>query len=68
MEYDVFITQDGEWYIADVPALPGCMSQGRTEQEAMDNIREAIAGYLEVLKEQHREAPPTKHLKIAATG
>jgi predicted RNase H-like HicB family nuclease len=68
MEYDVFITQDDDWYIADVPALPGCMSQGRTEKEALANIREAIQGYLEVLKEQNREAPKTTHLKVAAVG
>ncbi len=51
MQYDVFITKEDGWYIADVPALPGCMSQGRTEKEALANIRDAIAGYLEVLKE-----------------
>jgi antitoxin HicB len=68
MEYDVFITQEGDWYIADVPALPGCMSQGRTESEALANIREAIQGYLEVLKEQDRPTPTTKHLKVAAAG
>ena len=68
MEYDVFITQDGDWYIADVPALPGCMSQGRTEKEALTNIRDAIRDYLEVLKEQNREVPKTKHLKVAAAG
>ena len=60
MEYDVFITKEGDWYIADVPALPGCMSQGRTEKEALTNIRDAIRGYLEVLKEQNRETPNTK--------
>ena len=68
MEYDVFITKDGDWYIAEVPALPGCMSQGRTEKEALTNIREALRGYLEVLKEQNRPAPKTKHLKVAAGG
>jgi predicted RNase H-like HicB family nuclease len=33
--------------IAECPAIPGCISQGRTEAEAMENIREAIAGCLE---------------------
>ena len=32
--------------IAECPAIPGCVSQGRTEAEALDNIREAIAGCL----------------------
>lgn len=33
--------------VAECPAIPGCVSQGRTEQEALDNIREAIQGCLE---------------------
>jgi predicted RNase H-like HicB family nuclease len=33
--------------VAECPAIPGCISQGRTEEEALDNIREAIAGCLE---------------------
>lgn len=33
--------------VAECPAIPGCISQGRTEDEALDNIREAIAGCLE---------------------
>jgi predicted RNase H-like HicB family nuclease len=36
--------------VAEVPALPGCISQGATREEAVDNIREAIAGYLDSLK------------------
>jgi predicted RNase H-like HicB family nuclease len=39
------------WIVAECPALPGCLSQGRTEREALANIREAIAGNLEVRKE-----------------
>lgn len=37
--------EDG-WIVAECPALPGCISQGRDENEALDNIREAIAGWL----------------------
>lgn len=33
--------------VAECPSIPGCISQGRTEPEALDNIREAIAGCLE---------------------
>jgi predicted RNase H-like HicB family nuclease len=33
--------------VAECPSIPGCMSQGRTEAEALENIREAIAGCLE---------------------
>ncbi len=40
--------EDGYW-IAECPSLPGCNSQGDTEQEAIDNIREAIELYIESL-------------------
>jgi len=39
------------WIVAECPALPGCLSQGRTEEEALANIREAIEGSLEVRRE-----------------
>lgn len=37
--------EDG-WIVAECPALPGCISQGRDEKEALENIREAIKGWL----------------------
>jgi len=37
--------EDG-WIVAECPALPGCVSQGKDEQEAISNIREAIIGWL----------------------
>jgi len=37
-------------FVADCPSLPGCMSQGKTKEEALKNIREAIQGYVKVLK------------------
>jgi predicted RNase H-like HicB family nuclease len=37
--------EDG-WIVAECPALPGCVSQGKDEKEALDNIKEAIAGWL----------------------
>ena len=54
--YAVVIHEDldgGFW--GEVPALPGCYSQGETVDELKHNIREAIAGVLEILKEQGRE-------------
>ena len=39
-------------FVAYVPALPGCMSQGETKEEALQNIKEAIELYLEVLEER----------------
>ena len=42
--------EDG-YFIAECPSIPGCMSQGKTEVEALENIREAILGCLEVRRE-----------------
>jgi predicted RNase H-like HicB family nuclease len=39
-------TAEDGWIVAECPALPGCISQGRDEQEALANIREAITGWL----------------------
>ncbi len=52
MEFKVRLYQDedGAW-IVDCPAIPGCVSQGETEDEALANIEEAIAGCLAVRKE-----------------
>lgn len=49
MKFKVAITkgEDGG-YVVRCPALPGCVSQGRTKKEAIENIREAIEGWLEV--------------------
>jgi len=48
MHLKVVITkgQDG-WYVVTVPALPGCISQGKSQKEAKENIKEAISLYLE---------------------
>ncbi len=43
----------GKGYAVWVPALPGCRSFGRTEDEALDNIRRAILFHLEALEEQN---------------
>jgi predicted RNase H-like HicB family nuclease len=37
--------EDG-WFVAEVPALPGCVSQGKDEQEALSNVKEAITAWL----------------------
>jgi predicted RNase H-like HicB family nuclease len=37
--------EDG-WFVAECPALPGCVSQGKDEKEAMDNVKEAITAWL----------------------
>lgn len=58
MKFRVVLQQDEDGiFVAEVPSLPGCISQGTTREAALDNIREAIIGYLESLK-QHGEAIP----------
>jgi len=52
MNFKVVIQQDEDnWYIATVPSLPGCISQGKTEEEALENIREAIELHISCLAE-----------------
>ena len=48
--------EDGYW-VVECPSLPGCISQGRTRQEAVANIKEAIALYIESLEEDGMPAP-----------
>ena len=48
--------EDG-FVIAEVPSLPGCISQGRTREEALENVREAIALHEEVLRERGEPLP-----------
>ncbi len=51
MKYRVEIQPDEDGvYVAEVPTLPGCISQGKSRAEAVANIREAIAAYLASLK------------------
>ena len=58
MQYRVLIEQDEDGvYVAEAPALPGCISQGQTRAEAVDNIKEAIAAYLESLKAHNEPIP-----------
>ena len=53
----IYRGEDGYW-IAECPSLPGCISQGQTRQEAIANIREAIALYIEALEEDNLPVPP----------
>ena len=49
--------EDGIGYTVEVPSLSGCVSEGDTLQEALNNIQEAIALYIEVLEEDHKQVP-----------
>jgi len=59
MKYRVLIEQDEDgMYVAEAPTLPGCISQGQTREEAVENVREAIAAYLESLEAHGDPIPP----------
>lgn len=60
MQYRVLIEQDEDGaFVAEAPALPGCISQGETRMEALQNIKEAIAGYIESLMVHGDPIPPS---------
>lgn len=54
MRYKVILEESEEGLAVSVPGLPGCHSQGATEQEALENIAEAIREYLDVVAELSR--------------
>ncbi len=58
--------EDG-WVVVECPALPGCVSQGRDEKEALENIKEAITAWLwaEDLKAVKSLPPSQAHLVVA---
>jgi predicted RNase H-like HicB family nuclease len=59
MKYRVLIERDEDGaFVAQVPALPGCVSQGSSRDQALANIREAIEGYLESLRAHDEPIPP----------
>jgi antitoxin HicB len=59
VRYRILIEQDEDWvFVAECPSLPGCISQGKTRKEALENIRDAIKGYLESLKKHNEPIPP----------
>jgi len=54
MVYRIALHESGEGVSVSVPGLPGCWSQGATEAEAIENIKEAIREYVSVVEEQLR--------------
>ena len=48
--------EDGYW-VVECPSLPGCISQGKTKEEAINNIKEAIQGYINALQEDGIPVP-----------
>ncbi len=70
LEYAILIAplsdEDGGGFAATVPDLPGCMSDGDTPEQAVTNVRDAIAMWIEAATDMGRDVPPpSKALKIA---
>ena len=65
MEYTVLVYKAEEGgYWAEIPALPGCYSQGETVEETMKNVKEAIEAHIMALKEEEK-APTEEDFIIA---
>jgi predicted RNase H-like HicB family nuclease len=62
----IYRGEDGFW-VAECPSLPGCISQGKSKDEAIRNIKEAIAGYVEVLKEDGLPIPEDRQEALVVT-
>lgn len=58
MQYSVVVheAEEGGFWV-EVPALPGCYSQGESLEETLENVREAISLYLEVIRDEGQDAP-----------
>ena len=68
-EFTAIIERDGEWYIAYCPEIPGANGQGRTKEECLDNLRNAIDLILEDRrKDAFRGIPKNAERKIVAVG
>jgi len=52
----IYPGEDGHW-VAECPSLPGCISQGKTKQDAIANIKEAIQGYVAALEQDNLPVP-----------
>ncbi|MCY4110788.1 MAG: type II toxin-antitoxin system HicB family antitoxin [Chloroflexi bacterium] len=60
----VFERDEDGWEAASCPTLPGCHSQGRTRDEALANIREAIRGYLASMREHGEPLPASSEFQV----
>ena len=60
------IESDEHGYFAYCPELPGCFSQGESYEEALTNVQEAIALYIETLDPEERQAISSKHISTTS--
>lgn len=59
MKFRTIIERDEDGnYVVQCPSLPGCISEGKTREEALENIKDAIRGYLASLKKHDEPIPP----------
>jgi len=64
MKFRVLIEQDEDGvFVAEVPSLPGCISQGLTQREAIKNAKDAMATYLESLAAHDEPIPPSMKIE-----
>jgi predicted RNase H-like HicB family nuclease len=66
-EFTAIIERDGEWYIAYCLEIPGANGQGRTKEEARDNLAEAIALILEDRREDTLRGLPADAVRETVT-
>jgi predicted RNase H-like HicB family nuclease len=66
MRYRVVLEPDfeGGGYVVSCPSLPGCHSQGESQEEALANIREAIQAYLQSLKKHNQPIPHEAEVEV----
>ena len=65
MKYKIALRKSDEGYSVSVPGLPGCWSQGATEQEALENIQDAIREYL-AAREELLEGAVVREIEVAS--
>ena len=55
MKLHIYVEKDEKGYfVAEVPSMPGCYSQGKTRKEAVENVAEAVEGWLEVMESKRK--------------
>jgi predicted RNase H-like HicB family nuclease len=70
LEYPILVeplpSEEGGGFLATVPDLPGCMSDGDTPEEAVSNVQDAIAAWIEAARDLGHAVPkPSRHLALA---
>lgn len=64
MRYKVLLKKTDEGYAVWCPGLPGCWSQGETEEDALQNIRDAIQAYLETVQQLRGENDEVREVEV----